>query len=955
MRNLPKTTLLLASASLLAPALVLGACAPSARVQSAAVADLTAAIAPAVPAAPEPAPVSALVSEVAIPHSTFQLENGLTVLVHQDRKAPIVAVSTWYNVGSKDEPKGKTGFAHLFEHLMFNGSENLPGDFFEDLQQIGATDYNGTTWFDRTNYFQTVPKGALERALFMESDRMGYLLGAINQEKLSNQIGVVQNEKRQGDNRPGGLVDYEVLANLFPDGHPYQHDTIGSMADLDSATLADVKQWFIDKYGPNNAVLVLAGDISEAEARPLVEKYFGAIRRGPVNSPAQANVPTLAAPKSIVMKDRVAAVQLQRHWAVPGINSAQLAALDLGGSILGGLASSRLDRILVRDEKLAVSVTAGLQPFQRVGLFEVTATVKPGVDPAVVDRRLNEIMADYLANGPTEEEVRRAATQDVAARIRGLEQVGGFGGKAVALAEGKVFTGDSDFYKRSLNQYASVTAADVKAAMQQWLGRPSFNVRLEPGERPPYVEPKGSKARPVDLPSKKTVRAVPAIGQTPPLDFPDVTHARLSNGVEVHYAQRSAIPATQVALAFDAGFAADAKAGRGLQNLTLSLLEEGADGMTSQQIAEEQERLGAVISASGLADRSTVILSALTANLAPSLDLLADVVQRPDFNPAEVDRVKTQTLTAIAQAQKEPNSMAARAIPALLFGEDHPYATTSLGDVAAVTGFGRDDLIRFHQSWLRPDNMEVFVVSNLPLAELMPQLEARFGGWAAPAAPKGVKAFTAPPARPTAQKIVLIDRPGSPQSVILGGQVTNVDPFGEIVPISGANEVLGGNFLSRINMDLRETKGWSYGVRSSVGLNVQAVPYLINAPVQSDKTGESIRALNDQLTQMLGKKGVTQEELTRLVSNNVDALPGRFETSGAVLGAMMTNDLYRRPDDYYELLAGKYRALTRAELDAALKAAVDPRGFTWVVVGDAQAVKPQLDRLGIPVEVVQPR
>ena len=953
MRHFTQLTVLLASAS------VLAACAPSARVESAAVADLTANVVSAEPAAPavaEAAPVSALVSQVAIPHSTFQLENGLTVLVHQDQKAPVVAVSVWYNVGSKDEPKGKTGFAHLFEHLMFNGSENLPGDFFEYLQQIGATDYNGTTWFDRTNYFQTVPKGALDRALFMESDRMGYLLGAINQEKLTNQIGVVQNEKRQGDNRPGGLVDYEVLANLFPDGHPYQHDSIGSMADLDSATLADVKQWFLDKYGPNNAVIVLAGDINAAEARPLVEKYFGAIKQGPINNPAQASVPTLAAPKAIVMKDRVAAVELQRHWAVPGLLSPQLAALDLGGSILGGLASSRLDRILVRDEKLAVSVTAGLQPFQRVGLFQVTATVKPGVDPALVDRRLSEIMADYLANGPTEDEVRRAATQDVANRIRGLEQVGGFGGKAVALAEGEVFTSDSEFYKKSLDQYAAVTAADVRAAMQQWLSRPAFHVRLEPGERPPYVEPKGSKAKPVDLPSKKTVRAVPPLAQTPPLDFPDVTHTVLSNGVQVHYAQRSTIPATQVALAFDAGFSADAKAGRGLQSLTLSLLEEGADGLTSQQIAEEQERLGATISASGSADRSTVVLSALTANLAPSLDLLADVVRRPDFNPAEVERVKAQTLTAIAQAQKEPNSMASRALPALLYGEDHPYATTGLGDVAAVTAFTRDDLVQFKDRWLRPDNMEVFVVSDQPLSALQPLLERHFGEWGVPQGiARGTKNFTAPPPRPGKPRIVLIDRPDSPQSIILGGQLTGVDPYSDIVPISGANEVFGGTFLSRINMDLRETKGWSYGVRSSVGLNVQAVPYLINAPVQSDKTGESLRVLNSHLTSFLGSKGVTGEELTRVVSNNVDALPGRFETSGAVLSAMLTNDLYRRPDDYYELLAGKYRGLTRAQLNDALKAAVDPKGFTWVVVGDAKVVKPQLDKLGIPVEVVQPR
>jgi predicted Zn-dependent peptidase len=358
MFQINRLAVLLASASLLA------ACATAP--QTAEVAPPLAPEAVAAPAAPaEPAPVSALVQEVAIPHTSFKLANGLTVLVHEDHKAPVVAVSTWYNVGSKDEPAGKTGFAHLFEHLMFNGSDNLPGDYFTYLQQIGATDYNGTTWFDRTNYFETVPKAALERTLFMESDRMGYLLGAVTQQKLDNQRGVVQNEKRQGDNQPGGLVEYEVLGNLFPDGHPYQHSTIGSMADLDAASLATVKEWFIDKYGPNNAVLVLAGDITAAEARPLVEKYFGAIKEGPVNVPAAAAVPTLAAPKSIVMKDRVAATVIQRHWAVPGMQSDQLAALDIGGSILGGLASSRLDRILVRDEKLAVSVSAGLKRFQR--------------------------------------------------------------------------------------------------------------------------------------------------------------------------------------------------------------------------------------------------------------------------------------------------------------------------------------------------------------------------------------------------------------------------------------------------------------------------------------------------------------------------------------------------------------------------------------------------------------
>jgi zinc protease len=947
MRSMRRLTLLLASASLLA------ACAPSARVESAAARELVAAVAPK-PA--EPAPVAELISEVAIPHQSFRLANGLTVVVHEDHKAPVVAVSTWYNVGSKDEPKGKTGFAHLFEHLMFNGSDNLPGDFFTYLQQIGATDYNGTTWFDRTNYFQTVPKAAIERALFMESDRMGYLLGAITQEKLDNQRGVVQNEKRQGDNQPGGLVEYEVLGNLFPEGHPYRHSSIGSMADLDAASLADVKQWFIDKYAPNNAVLVLAGDITPAEARPLVEKYFGAIKPGPANVPAAADVPTLPAPKTIVMKDRVAAVQIQRQWAVPGLLSEQLAALDLGGAILGGLSSSRLDKILVRDEKLAVGVTAGLQPFHRIGLFDMTATVKPGVDPALVEKRLDEILADFLANGPTEDEVRRAATREVAGRIRGLEQVGGFGGKAVALAEGQVYAGDTNFYKRTLDQYAQAKPAEIRAAMQQWLGRPALTIRLEPGDRPPYVE---AKARPAkkraDIKTPKVARPIPPIGGAGPLDFPTIEHVQLSNGIKVNYAQRKAVPITQLALSFDAGFAADAPDGRGLQNLTLTLLDEGADGMTSQQIAEAQERLGAGISAGGSADRSSVVLSALSANLAPSLDLLADIVQRPTFDPGEVDRIRAQTLTSIAQAQKDPGGIASRALPSLLFGETHPYATTAIGDAAAVTRFTRDDLVGFQQRWLRPDNLEIFVVSDRPLAEVQPLLEQHFGQWAAPTVARGIKSFAAPPARPVKQRIVLIDRPGSPQSVIYGGQITPVDPRGDVTGIGSANDILGGNFLSRINMDLREKRGWSYGVRGTVALNEKVVPYLVNAPVQADRTADSIVALNQDIRVFLGKQGTTEEELSRTMANNINQLPGRFETSGAVLTAMQANALYGRPDNYYELLADRYRGHTRASLDAAIRAAIDPNAFVWVVVGDAAKVRPQLDKLGIPVEVMQPR
>ena len=606
-----------------------------------------------VAAASSESAVQQLLDRVDIPHETFTLDNGLRVVVHEDRKAPVVAVSIWYNVGSKDEPAGRTGFAHLFEHIMFNGSENAPGEYFEYTRAMGATDLNGTTWFDRTNYFQTVPRPALERSLFLEADRMGHLLGAVTQENLTNQIGVVQNEKRQGDNQPFGLVEYAQLEALFPEGHPYRHSTIGSMADLSAASLEDVRNWFRENYGPNNAVLVLAGDIDAAEARPLVERYFGDIPRGPVNEPAQAAVPTLASRVDQVMKDRVANVRLYRNWVVPGLTHEDVVPLSVGATVLGGLASSRLDNILVREEQTAVRVSSFLLPFQRVSLFEVQVDVKPGQDADAVSRRLDEIIAEFVANGPTEDEVRRTVMRTLSSRIQGLEQVGGFGGKAVALAEGALYADDPNFYRTRLEQFAQVTPADVRETMQRWLTRPVYALRVEPGEREAYQEAAGTTGarapgvqvstasqrpryyrapEPGEQPLAPTpfVQAeLPPISGTPSLDFPEIERARLSNGIEIVYARRSVVPVTRVAVEFDAGIAADPVNRLGTQELMLDLLQEGTTSLNSIELAEAQERLGATISTGASLDRTAVLLTALTPNLGASLDLLADVTRNP--------------------------------------------------------------------------------------------------------------------------------------------------------------------------------------------------------------------------------------------------------------------------------------------------------------------------------------
>ncbi|AXJ95544.1 MULTISPECIES: pitrilysin family protein [unclassified Sphingomonas] len=912
-------------------------------------------VAPATAQTAKPVPAATLIKQVNIPYQAFTLKNGLRVIVSTDRKAPIVAVSVWYDVGAKHEPKGSTGFAHLFEHLMFNGSENAPGDFFEPLKQVGATDFNGTTNLDRTNYFETVPTAGLERALFLESDRMGYLLGAITQAKLDEQRGVVQNEKRQGDNQPYGLTRYKVTEGLFPATHPYGHDTIGSMADLDAASLETVKNWFRDHYGPNNAVLVLAGDIDVAQAKPLVEKYFGAIPAGPKSVRPVAPVPTLAAPKAETIKDRVAAVMVSRYWAIPGGDTPDAASLEVAGSVLGGLASSRLDTILVKQEKLAVSASAAAIPGAQVGTFAIRAIVRAGVDPALVGRRIDEILADFLATGPTADEVNRVVTTRAAGTIGGLESVGGFGGKAVALAQGALFYNDPGYYKKHLAALAAQTPASVKAAADKWLSRPAYALTVEKGPRAAYEEarvpaPAAVAAAP-DTPVKGTRGPLPVVGPVTGLTFPTVQRARLSNGIEVVYAQRSAVPVTQIAVSFDAGVAADVPGKLGTQGVTLAMMDEGIEGMTSIQLAEAKERLGAQFGANGTPDRTLVQLGVPSANLAPALDLFGKVVRAPTFPEAELARVKQQTLAGIAQELTSPNGLVGRVLPPLLYGPAYPYAKAQGGgDPRAVAALTRADLIAFQRAWLRPDKAKIFVVSDRPLAEVRAALDARFGDWR-PMGPAGVKDFSAPP-QPSAPRIVLVDRPDSPQSVVIGAIPTALKGTQDLLPVTTANDALGGSFLSRLNMDLRETRHWSYGANGRFQTTVEAAPYVISAPVQADQTGPSLASARTDVVEFLTKQPMTQEEFDRAIKGGINALPGSYETSGAVLVAMQSNDTYRRPDDYQMTLATRLRGYTLADLNGAIRGAIDPNKAFWVVVGDAAKVKPQLDTLGLPVEVI---
>ena len=518
------------------------------------------------------------------------------------------------------------------------------------------------------------------------------------------------------------------------------------------------------------------------------------------------------------------------------------------------------------------SVSASANLFEDVGIYYVSADVLPGVDPAVTGAKLDKVIADFVRDGPSADELKRVTTSSISGVISGLESVGGFGGKATTLAEGALYRNDPGAYKRDLAELAALTPAKVRDVTKQWLSRPVFTLTTVPGEREGgeggapaatkaapfpeayfYADPKAAPQVSARVgPDRSTL---PDVGEFPPLTFPKIERATLKNGIPVIFARRDAVPKVQVSVSFDAGFTADPKDALGTQALMLGVIDEGTTTRTSVQLAEEQERLGANISEGASLDRTGFTLSALTPNLAPSLALLADIVRNPAFAPNEVERVRAQQLAAIAAEMNNPSALAARAIPAKIFGESHPYGIpgTGTGDPKVVKTLTPDQLRGFHRRWIRSDNARIIVVGNTTLAEILPMLETSFGNWAQDRMARPVKPSLDAGAVPK-PSITLIDRPGSPQSVIVGGQVLGVKGRDDVTALRAANDILGGSFLSRINMDLRETKGWAYGTRTSIASQQGPLTFTVSAPVQADKTGASIGAIREQLTAFLGPR-----------------------------------------------------------------------------------------------------
>jgi zinc protease len=876
-------------------------------------------------------------------YERFTLDNGLTVLVHEDRKAPVVAVSIWYHVGSKNEPEGETGFAHLFEHLMFNGSENYDGEWFEPMQRVGATGMNGTTWLDRTNYFQTVPTPALDLALWMESDRMGHLLGAVTQEKLDNQRGVVQNEKRQGDNRPYGRVNYNLYEGLFPPGHPYRHSTIGSMEDLDAASLEDVHQWFQDYYGPNNAVLSLAGDIDVDTARAKVERFFGDIPAGPDVDTAEVWMPVRTHNTEEIQYDEVPAIMANRAWVVPGRTTRDRALLDLAAAVIGSGRNSRLYLDLIYNRQLATSVNVGVTPFELASVFDLTVVLNPGEEASVASEAIDRVFAEFLESGPTEEELHRVVTGINASTVRGLEQVGGFGGKAVILAEGELYAGDPLFILQYLDWINSATPDDVLQAARRYLSIGWHQVNVLPAGQ--YLPAAEGVDRSGGLP------AIP--DDLPKLRFPEISTTTLRNGIQVVLAERHAVPVVEMSIQFDAGYAADAGGKLGVASFAMSMLDTGTESRNALEISAEEERLGAIISAGSNLDASSVGLSALKSELEGSIDLWSDIVENATFEEDEIERLRGRWIASIAQEKAEPQSLALRLLPPAIYGTSHAYGVplTGSGTEASIASITRGDLQEFKEDWLRPDKAQLFVVGDTTLEEIVPLLESAFDGWTVPRSRPPTKNVS-DVELPSIPRVILIDKPDSPQSFILAGHVAPGLGSERDLAIEAMNGVLGGTFTARINMNLREDKGWSYGARTILAGASGPRPFIVLAPVQTDRTGDSLAELIRELNAVRSAQPIEQPEMDRVIAGLRRQLPGQFETSRAVLNSLITSARYGRPLDYAASLTENYESLRLNDLQAAAADIVHPESLTWMIVGDLEQIRSQVEAVNIaPIEI----
>jgi len=880
----------------------------------------------------------------------YMLPNGLEVILVEDHRLPLTAVNIWYHVGPANEEPGLTGFAHLFEHMMFQGSKHVvANEHFGLLERAGATNMNATTDFDRTNYFETLPSNQLDLALWLESDRMGYLLDRLDQANLSNQQDVVRNERRQTvENRPYGIVEEAMFHQLFPASHPYYADVIGSHADIQAAKLDDVRKFFRRYYVPNNATLVIVGDIDKAQAKKLVEKYFGSLKRGPEVPKIRAAAPKITSGSRVVVKDRVELERAELAWITSLIFQSGDAEGDLAARVLGGGKSSRLYKKLVYEKQLAQDVTAQQESLALGSVFYIQATARPGHTAAELEKAIEEELDQFRRKGPTAQELEGARNFLEARLMTRLETLGGI---ADRLNFYNHYLGTPDYLSQDIERYRKVTTAQVRAFAEEQLkpgagavvecipGKPDFG----PDVPAPHEEkvPRGGATESVnaDEPWRKEV---PKPGSARPLQLPVPQTFQLPNGLTIIHSERPAVPVVAARLVVRTGSDSNPADKPGLAGFTAAMLDQGTSSRSALQIADEVEQLGATLETDSTMDSTSVALRSLSKSFPAALGLLADIVLHPAFPKEEISRQRASRLASIVQQRANAGLVADRVSSAALYGSEHPYGYPEIGTAASVREMQRDDMVVFWKKSFVPNNAALIVAGDITFAELKALAEKAMGAWQAGPSPRPELGA---PAAPSA-RILLVDKPGAAQTQLRVGMVGVPRSTPDYAVLEIMNATLGGLFSSRINLNLREDKGYTYGSYSNFAYRRSAGPFLVRGGIRTDSTAPAVTEIFKEIRRM-AEAAPSSEEVILAKDSQTLSLPGRFQTTAQTVTSFSNLFTYDLGLDYYSHLPALLSGVAAQDVQAAAKKYLSPEKMIVVAVGDRAKIEPGLAKLGL--------
>ncbi|MDD9947967.1 MAG: pitrilysin family protein [candidate division Zixibacteria bacterium] len=882
----------------------------------------------------------------------FTLPNGLQVILHVDRKLPVVHVNHWFHVGSKVERPGRTGFAHLFEHLMFEGSKHAPEGYFKYIEQAGGNlregGVNGTTSNDRTNYFATVPSGNLEYVLWLESDRVATLADALTRENFENQREVVRNERRQTtENQPYGRWYELVNEHLYPAGHPYSWPVIGRHEDLEAAGVDEVAEFFRTYYTPNNLSLVIAGDFDKDFARDRVAHYYGALETGPLLERQRRWVPALAEGKIVEVTDRVPQARVHMIWPAPQRFEVEETAIDAAAAVLGDGLSSRLEKLLVYDRRLCTEVSVFNYAREIAGLFGVVATVRPDCDVREVEDLVNGQIARLASGGPTRDEVERARTVWEYQYVSSLERIGGFGGKADRLNESNTYKNDPGYFHVEHDRFRNLSGSKIAEAVKRWLvSRHGLTLRYFPDTLPKAV----AGAAPDSVLDRSVV---PALGSDTPFQTPEVHEDRLDNGLEVLVVEHHDLPKVAVSLNVKSGGVHDPPDRCGMSQLMLQTMDKGTRGYGALDLDEALSRLGTVIGKTMYLESARIGMDVLTDKLSAAMALFADVARNPLFPEEELERERHRHLDHLKQQASHPQSLAQRLCPGLVFGEDHPYGRPVQGYASSVAEMSRYEIARAYEENWRPDQSALVFVGDISRDQALKLADQRFGSWKGDVRP--AKEVPDPSPDRKSNRIYLVDRPGAPQTVVCQFIEAPSRDTPDYHALRLVDAIWGGGFQSRLNQNLREEKGYTYGVSTSLGLLGVSGYWKVQTSIQADKTGEVVMELMSEMAGLGGERPVGEEELEEARTGRIRGYAQRFESLRRIAGSIGALWSSERPMSDMRDAVENLQSVRLEEVRSAARKYLDARRAGYLLVGDGSSIETQLADRGLPVpEVLDP-